>query len=666
MQKVFLTVIILFNISSYVFATHTLPRDAANLNRGLLPNNRLSPSSVTLQGNSLSISTMAAAINRIESSSDTQWIPMIGSPAPSSSPTWSGRQKFDVDEVRFYRGKSIMGTDGSPSSLLDIVNGSVTVRGTDAGIIIASTKVAVETGVLQRYSTGTLYNISGSSFNLGEIIVSSLTVLSDKNNPISIKRNTDGEVSVMFRDDSNSWVFGQAADGHFFIYDNTNFLTRFHINSNGNLGIGTQDEVSLLDVVGGSITTRGNASGLVVESGSTTMRGVLHRWPGADGSSGTALHTDGSGNIYFSGDESASNPTPFSECMTSIGSAASTNATYVGTSQAQWIAVSTTFLNAGKVCVAPGSYTFTGNGATIPWNQEWIAKGADIWINGNFNAFTVSGTLTGSCLKIPYNYNSVATLIKSSGTYQDFTVDGGSIASGTDFTLGYGVIRFETKAVNATARRFKIQNVDAVTNNAYVGIIGSSNPTYAIVDSFDIRNCFNKSPNAPLIQHNGGTWNVTNGWMDTRGRMVAYDGGSYGSSFKFNKFIQRGDPNNGSIGLVDYGSRGDIVNMDWSFNHFGSTNIYTNNISSISIQQFFLLDGDSVGQYIGGNISFNTFDTNASNAIAFNSDSIDGVNFHGNVLSSSATISDSGQRTHYNDNMTLYRGRYPNDSPSNP
>ena|SRR3990167_3597110 len=132
----------------------------------------------------------------------------------------------------------------TPSSKLDIVNGSITVRGTNMGISVDG-------------------EVRGATIT----VLSSMTILCNQNNCLSIIRNSAGEGSIAFRGQSKSWVFGVQDDGDVFFYDNTNFATRFVIDTNdGNIGIGTEDASSLLYVSGGSITTRGANAGVIIGS----------------------------------------------------------------------------------------------------------------------------------------------------------------------------------------------------------------------------------------------------------------------------------------------------------------------------------------------------------------------------------------------------------------
>lgn len=62
-----------------VHGTHGFRNSASNINSGILPNARLDSSSVTLQGNAISISSVASGLNTLLVSSGTTFLPLDGS-----------------------------------------------------------------------------------------------------------------------------------------------------------------------------------------------------------------------------------------------------------------------------------------------------------------------------------------------------------------------------------------------------------------------------------------------------------------------------------------------------------------------------------------------------------------------------------------------------------
>ena len=90
----------------------------------------------------------------------------------------------------------------------------------------------------------------------------------NKNTEIKFKQNT-----------TNLWAIGCDVTHNniqdFFIYDNIANATRFHINNNGNIGIGTISQTEKLQVTDGSVYIQGENQGLIVDAQSSKRIGFL-------------------------------------------------------------------------------------------------------------------------------------------------------------------------------------------------------------------------------------------------------------------------------------------------------------------------------------------------------------------------------------------------------
>ena len=137
---------ILFIISSIVgclyfyvnplYSTHTILRNAGNLTSGTLPNERLDNSSVTKQGNLISISTVASGLNTLQLSSGTAFLRTDG-----STQTKAGSLQIDgVLTVSSVSTSVLLKTDGSTQTKTGglIVSGALVLSSFSATNILYS------------------------------------------------------------------------------------------------------------------------------------------------------------------------------------------------------------------------------------------------------------------------------------------------------------------------------------------------------------------------------------------------------------------------------------------------------------------------------------------------------------------------------------------------
>lgn len=140
----------------------------------------------------------------------------------------------------------------SPSSLLDIFNGSITVNGTNSGLAIrggsAKNSIVLGTARNQRdsyieFAAGDTDASPSRAWNIG----------------VPYSQTQSGTTFYSFViDDQGSGTIPE-------------LMVKFN---SGNVGIGTDNPSSKLDVVGGSITVRGANAGLMIASGTVNVNDI--------------------------------------------------------------------------------------------------------------------------------------------------------------------------------------------------------------------------------------------------------------------------------------------------------------------------------------------------------------------------------------------------------
>lgn len=154
----------------------------------------------------------------------------------------------------------------SPSSILDVNGGSITVRGTNAGLRIASTGLG---------GTGRAFDVFDGTFTVqqsGYVSVNNISptrtfevfAVDASGIPARFVGNpwSSGKTSYIEFGDSNHYL-GAKFGGPFLIESSDNIQIQ---TGGGNVGIGTGSPSSTFDVFNGSITARGTNAGIRISS----------------------------------------------------------------------------------------------------------------------------------------------------------------------------------------------------------------------------------------------------------------------------------------------------------------------------------------------------------------------------------------------------------------
>ena len=230
-----LALVMMFSMVSVVHAgSRGYFQNATNLTRGLVPNQRLDSSSVTLQGNNFSFGNLASSVAAVSVATQTLFTNLTSTAVQLSNyMTSASSNQLLISNTNYL---NLSGSTQTKNSGLNIF-GSVGIGTLNPQDILGNENSALA--------------VIGGIYLKSPPAGSRIITMDATSNP--------GGVQWEFipGDTTNSTI-----DTGFGLFDRTSAKYRYVMSATGKFGIGASSPSSLLDVNGGSITVRGTNAGI--------------------------------------------------------------------------------------------------------------------------------------------------------------------------------------------------------------------------------------------------------------------------------------------------------------------------------------------------------------------------------------------------------------------